>query len=187
MKDTKTKIVIGAIKAFSKKPSASMEEIAESINLNRRTLHRYFSSKAELIAEITQHTTMHCLYKTKEAIQSSTNPINQLKTMFLSDIEDGYQFRFLYNYTDNFYDYEEDSPEFKEMMDIFRKLLKDLSESNLLNPNYSLDWLESFYFSTIDAAINLIQKDNNNANKIKQMAWMSYLQGISIVKENINK
>lgn len=186
MKDTKTKIVIGAIKAFSKNPSATMEEIAESINLNRRTLHRYFSSKAELIVEITQHTTRLCLTKTKEAILSSTNPINQLKTMFLSDIEDGYQFRFLYNYTENIYDYEEDSPEFKEMMEIFRNLLKNLSENNLLNTKYSLDWLESFYFSTIDAAISLIQKDNSNENKIKQMAWVSYLNGISTVKENIN-
>ena len=187
MNDTKKKIVIGAIKTFSKNPSASMEEIAESINLSRRTLHRYFSSKAELIAEITQHATSLCLNKTREAILSSDNPINQLKTMFLSDIEDGYQFRFLYNYPDNFYDHEEDSPEFKEMMEIFRNLLKNLVENNLLNTKYSPDWLESFYFSTIDAAINLIQKDNNNENKIKQMAWMSYLNGISAVRENINE
>jgi len=186
MNDTKRKIVIGAIKVFSKSPAASIEEIAESIDLSRRTLHRYFSGKAELITEITRYTTSLCLVKTKDAVTSSNDPVEQLKTMFLSDIEDGYQFRFLYNYTESIYDYEESSQEFQEMMDIFRNLLKRLSEDNLINTKYPLDWLESFYFSTIDAAINLIQKDNINENKIKQMAWFSYWNGITGKSENAN-
>lgn len=185
MSDTKSKIVIGAIKLFSKSPSASIEEIGKSINLSRRTLHRYFSSKSELITEITAYASNHCLLKTKESMQSSTYPIDNLKAMFLSDIESGYQFRFLYNYRDNIQELEEESSDFREMMQIFRALLKRLQNNNLIIPALTLEWVESFYFSTINAAIDLILEDENNEKQIVQMAWLSYFNGIIIERENL--
>lgn len=181
MDDTKTKILSAAIKVFSRNPAAPMEEIAESINLSRRTLHRYFSGKSELIKEIIDYASSLCLQKTKDSIQSSTEPINQLNTMFLSDIESGYQFRFLYNYRDGYQGMEEESLDVREMMQIFRALLKKLQTSNLLNPLLTLDWVERFYFSTIDAAINLILEDKSKEKEIIEMAWLSYLNAIIIL------
>ena len=118
MNDTKTTILFAAIKVFSTNPAASIEDIAESINLNRRTLHRYFNSKSELIKEIIDYSSRVCLQKTVDAMQSSSEPINQLKTMFSSDIESGYQFRFLYNFRDGYEGMEEESLDFQKMMEI---------------------------------------------------------------------
>ncbi len=157
-----------------------MGEIAESIGLNRRTLHRYFKSKSELINDIIRYASGTCLNKTRESIQSSNDPIDQLKAMFLSDINSGRQFRFLYNYRDGYHGMEEESPDFKEMMDIFRNLLETLHTKNLLSPRLTLDWIESFYFSTIDAAINLILEDESKEKEIVEMAWVSYLNAIVI-------
>ena len=183
MSKTKNKILSAAIKVFSKSPAASMENIAESVNLNRRTLHRYFSSKSELIKEIIDYASFLCLQKTIEAIQSSTDPVEQLKTMFLSDIESGYQFRFLYHYKDGYKGMESESSNFKQMMKLFKDLLKTLQKNQNFNSELSIDWIESFYFSTIDAAINLIEDDELNMQKINEMAWTSYSKAI-ITKSN---
>lgn len=180
MKDTKTKIISAAIEVFSRNTTASMEEIAESINLSRRTLHRYFSGKSELINEIITYASSLCLKKTKDSIQSSSDPIYQLKSMFLSDIESGYQFRFLYSYRNGYQGMEEESADFREMMQIFRDLLKKSQTHNLLNPLLTLDWIERFYLSIIDAAINLILEDESKEKEIIEMAWISYLNAIII-------
>ncbi|MFT7898960.1 TetR/AcrR family transcriptional regulator [Tenacibaculum ascidiaceicola] len=183
MNDTKTKIISAAIKAFSKDPNASMEEIAESINLSRRTLHRYFKGKSELIEEIIDYASNLCLQKTKESIESSTDPKIQLYTMFLCDIKSGYQFRFLYHYRDNYKGMENESSNFKEMMQTFRDLLKKLKTIDLFNSQLTMDWIESLYFSTIDAAINLILEDESRTQEITEMAWISYFNAVSHSKK----
>ncbi|WP_299157814.1 TetR/AcrR family transcriptional regulator [uncultured Tenacibaculum sp.] len=187
MNNTKAKILLAAIKAFSKSPNASMEEIAESINLSRRTLHRYFSGKSELITEIINYASTLCLEKTKEAVKSSINPINQLNTMFLSDIESGYQFRFLYSYRDGLQGMEKESSDFREMMQIFRHLLKTLKNIDLINSKITIDWIESLYFSTIDSAINLILEDDSRMQEIAEMAWLSYFNAITNHTNNQSK
>ncbi|WP_026932617.1 TetR/AcrR family transcriptional regulator [Christiangramia echinicola] len=186
MNNTKTKIISAAIEVFSINPTASMEAIAESINLSRRTLHRYFSGKSELIEEIITYASSHCLKKTKDSIQSSSDPIYQLKSMFLSDIESGYQFRFLYSYRNGYQGMEEESVDFREMMQIFRDLLKKHQTYNLLNPLLTLDWIERFYLSIIDAAINLILEDETKEKEIIEMAWVSYLNAILIPSKKFN-
>lgn len=179
MSNTKTKIIAAAIKAFSKDSNASMEEIAESINLSRRTLHRYFSGKSELIQEIIDYASGLCLQKTKESIQSSTDPKIQLYTMFLSDIKSGHQFRFLYNFRENYKGMEDESSDFREMMQIFRDLLKKLKTNGQFNPQLTMNWIENLYFSTIDAAINLILDDESKTQEIVEMAWVSYFNAVA--------
>ena len=112
------------------------------------------------------------------------NPIDQLQTMFLSDIENGYQFRFLFKYRDTLQGFGEESTDYREMMQIFRDLLNDLQSSQLINSSYTIGWIENFYLSTIDAAINLILEDKTNEKEIKQMAWLSFLNGVSAKLEN---
>jgi len=41
-----------------------------------------------------------------------------------------------------------------------------------------MDWIESLYFSTIDAAINLILEDESKTQEIVEMAWISYFNAI---------
>ncbi|MBS2212890.1 TetR/AcrR family transcriptional regulator [Carboxylicivirga mesophila] len=178
MNDTKTKIITGAIDIFSKNPSASIEEIGASIHLSRRTLHRYFSSKSDLIAEITAYASNFCLHKTKLAVKSSEDPIDQLKTMFYNDIESGSRYRFLYTYRDSMEDLEATSADFQEMMHLFRKLLQTLQNRKQLEPIYTLEWIEKLYFSTINAAIDLIQTKQSNEQEIVKMAWTSYYNSI---------
>tara|TARA_R110001583_G_scaffold184331_1_gene343637 strand:- start:326 stop:592 length:267 start_codon:yes stop_codon:yes gene_type:complete len=75
---------------------------------------------------------------------------------------------------------EEESLDFREMMQIFRVLLKKLQTNNLLNPLLTLDWIERFYLSIIDAAINLILEDESKEKEIIKMAWISYFNAIII-------
>ncbi|GAA4833433.1 TetR/AcrR family transcriptional regulator [Algivirga pacifica] len=180
MKNTKEKIVKGAIELLSHTPSASMEEIGTAINLSRRTLHRYFGSKAELIEEITRYASHLWLEKTREAVVSFNTPIEQLKAMFRNDINSGYQFRFLYHYKDSIQTKEEEASDLKEMMKLFRELLKTLQEEKVLSSAYSLVWVERFYLSTVDAATSLIHEDQSNKEEVLQMAWTSFLNGITV-------
>lgn len=178
MKDTRSKIISAAIQVISNRPTASIEEISESIGLNRRTVHRYFKGKSDLIEAITHHACMICLTNAKDSLNSSNNSIDQLRAMFISDIQSGKRFRFLYNFHSDINNVEERSPEFKEMMTLFRNLLKSIHSSKQLSPNLTLKWVESLYFSTIDAAIRLILEVNSSEDEIIEMAWMSYLNAI---------
>lgn len=178
MNNTKTKIISAAIEVFSRNHMASIEEIAESIDLNRRTLHRYFNGKSELIEEIIDYASSLCLQKTKDSIQSSNDPIHQLKSMFLSDIESGHQFRFLYNYRSGFQGMEKESKDFAEMMLLFRDLLETIQSNHFFYSRLTMDWIESLYFSTIDAAINLIIADCSKKELVSEMALTSYLNAV---------
>jgi len=178
MNKTKEKIISAAIQVFSRNPSASMEEIAETISLSRRTLHRYFGSKSELISEIILYASSLCLIKTKASLQSSIEPVNQLKAMFLSDIESGYQFCFLYKYKDNYQGMEEESSDYREMMEMFRDNLKTLRINNQIIPQLTLEWIEKLYLATINAAIDLIIEDKSKEEEIVKMAWISYSNAI---------
>ncbi|WP_028887656.1 TetR/AcrR family transcriptional regulator [Tenacibaculum ovolyticum] len=179
MNNTKIKIISAAIKVFSKNPTASIEDIAESINLNRRTLHRHFNGKSALIEEIITYASSLCLKKTEDSIKSSSDSVYQLKSMFFSDIESGCQFRFLYTYRNGYQGMEEESLDFRKMMQIFRDLLETLKNNSSFNPRLTLDWIESLYFSTIDAAINLILEDESKLQEIVEMAWVSYFNAIT--------
>ena len=175
---TKLKIIEAGIQILTQNPSASMEEIANSIDLNRRTLHRYFNGKSDLLEEITQYASTVCLQSTKDCISSSVDPFEQLKAMFYSDIKSGRRFQFLYAFHASPSNIEEESEVYKEMMELFRNVLKQLRNSGIFPPETSIKWIENFYISTITAAVTTITSGISAEDEIADLAWTSFSHGI---------
>ena len=51
MKNTKQKIINSAITLLKQDLNCSLEEISENANVSRRTLHRHFKGKEDLLAQ----------------------------------------------------------------------------------------------------------------------------------------
>ncbi|MTI31658.1 TetR/AcrR family transcriptional regulator [Xanthovirga aplysinae] len=179
MKNTREKIINAAIETLGRKPSATMEEIADETGLNRRTLHRYFKGRSDLIEAIIEHTAAICFSNLQHALKVSDDPLQQLKAMFLNDIKCGYQFRFLHGFNEEIENNKKSaSPEYAEMMKSFRKLLEMLVQRKLTSPNLTLDWIEKLYFSMVETAIKAIMEEDYEADKWHEMAWLSYWNAI---------
>ena len=156
-----------------------MEEIATSIGLNRRTLHRYFNGKSGLLDEIAQYACTICYQSTRNCIASHKQPEKQLKAMFYSDVNSGLKFQFLYSFYTSSDSMTETSKDYTEMMKLFRNVLNTLFSQGFFSPETTLKWAENFYFSTIQAAITSITIDNGTeATTIMDMAWSSFINGI---------
>ncbi|CAM1373282.1 hypothetical protein TPENAI_70571 [Tenacibaculum litopenaei] len=180
MNSTKEKIILAAINCLGKSAAASLEEIATSIQLSRRTIHRHFPSKTALIDQITSYASAHCLNTTKAALKNSKIPKEQLHQMFRSDVQSGMQFRFLYQIGGNMETVEEQSDDFKTMMLLFREVLNTLKLKGDLLPEVTLPWIEQFYLATIDAAIAMQMRPETTTTgqEITTMAWSSFARAV---------
>lgn len=177
---TRNRIIEAGIDLLANNPTTSMEEIASSINLNRRTLHRYFKGKAELIEAIANYACEICYMNTRDCFSSTKDSLEQLKSMFISDIRSGNRFRFLNSFYDSPEELATKSESYMKMMSLFRENLELLIIQNQFSPELTLNWVESFYMATVEAAITSIARQPSNETLIMDMAWKTFTGGVKV-------
>src|SRR5690606_12865728 len=96
MTDTKKRIIESAIRIFNEDLSAPLQKVADNANVTRRTLHRYFKDRNELVAICRQAIESSCKKAMIAAIQSSDSPLIQLERMLYAGIECGAKYSVFY-------------------------------------------------------------------------------------------
>src|SRR5690554_5586043 len=89
MTDTKRKIIESAIEIFGEDLSAPLQKVADNAHVTRRTLHRYFADRNELVAVCRQEIELSCKKAMLAAIESSDEPFVQLESMLYAGINCG--------------------------------------------------------------------------------------------------
>ncbi|RZK60069.1 MAG: TetR/AcrR family transcriptional regulator, partial [Hymenobacter sp.] len=92
MQSTQQTILDAAILVFNEDYSAPLEKVAERAAVTRRTLHRYFAGRDELLASCEQELRRSCNRAMKEALDSSDNPLTQLENVLYGCVDCGVKY-----------------------------------------------------------------------------------------------
>lgn len=176
---TKNILIESAIEALNEDQSCNMDVIADKARVSRRTLHRYFSSREQMIKECVATIMSNMLFDVKRVLETEKTAINQLQQMFEDDIKKGQHFEFCKKFADEFME-EKTKAEFKEMGILFYKLLDKLKSLGIIDVQLSNEWL-SYVWMGIVRSTNQALKDGIIApKKANELAWKAFSSGVVI-------
>ncbi len=179
MKNTKENIIQAAILLLEKDKNASLEEIAKKAGVSRRTLHRYFDGKEELIIAVFE--TLADLYYQGilEIIGEEKPVVETLKQLFSYDLKMFSSHSTVYFLYESFKTiYEFDEKDIAKVEAIYLKLFTKLRKADHCNKKLSVQWIGEYF----DSIIHLGNKQLNNGISYKiveKTCWQLFWNGIS--------
>ncbi|MEJ5049738.1 TetR/AcrR family transcriptional regulator [Chryseobacterium culicis] len=178
---TQQKIIDTAITVFNENFSATFEEIAEHCNLNRRTLHRYFKNRNELLEACNKNMMQAWENAAIKACNSSTDPLVQLENLLYAGIESGTKYAFLIklNEIEPTYKTETGKEYLKVRNELFSTIQK-LQKEELIDSQLPLVWIKILFTNTITATITAYRSGDIAPNEIKKLAWNSFSRSIGL-------
>lgn len=178
MSETKNKILQAAITIWGKELTASLDDIASHAGISRRTLHRHYSGKDDLMNSVINFIIEEYLSQIKIILQDSSTNKDKLKAFFRYDIDSGSKYMvFCQLRKTNYVDKESENENLKELYDIFFSMFKELKKENKINNTTPLQWLETFYSIVVETALRSIDKGLSKED-CTNLAWTSFWNGI---------
>ncbi len=184
MEVTERKIIDAAIATFNDDPSASLETVAEGAGVTRRTLHRYFKDRTQLLDACKSEMQASCQAAMNAAYQGSSDPLRQLELMLYAGIDCGYKYAFLKKlHRRTRY---EDAPEHAEgiaydsIMGKWRALVVSLQKQETVSRQLTIPWIFALFDGMINSTIDALRSGDIARNDIKKFAWFSFSRSIGI-------
>lgn len=161
MKGTKNKLISAAIETWSKDPNASLDEISLNSGISRRTLHRHFDGRNELLATVLNRLVNEYL-ETIEQITDQNEPVQtRLHKLFINDVTTSDKYFLYKNLSSNqSSNHNELKTKLQTLYSMYHLTFYNLMEEQLIRP-YSKEWLESFYSACVQATVNMYNRENN--------------------------
>jgi AcrR family transcriptional regulator len=184
MEVTEQKIIDAAIVTFNDDLSASLEAVAGQAGVTRRTLHRYFKDRAQLLEACKTEMQASCRAAMAAAYQSSNEPLKQLELMLYAGVDCGYKYAFLkklYRRTR----YREVAEEkeglaYDSIMDKWRILVVTLQKQDIISRQLTIPWIFALFDGVINSTIDALRSGDIARNDIKKFAWFSFSRSIGI-------
>lgn len=179
--DTQQKIIDTAISVLNENFSAPFEEIAVRCNLNRRTLHRYFKNRNELLEACNKNMMKAWEEAAIKACNSSSDPLAQLENLLYAGIDSGTKYAFLIklNEIEPTYKTKTSKAYLKARADLFDALQK-LQKDQLIDSQLPLPWIKILFTNSITATITAFRSGDIAPNEIKKLAWSSFSRSIGL-------
>jgi len=179
MEVTKEKIMKAAIQLLSVSTAFTLDEVARKAGISRRTLHRYFEGREELIDQCKSQILRSCNESMTKAYNSSNDHVQQLERMLYAAIDTGVKSAFMkkiYEATT----YSEAQAEFTgdDVKSKWFKLILSLQEEGKINRQLTTAWIFNLFGGIIDTAILAVDAGDVAKNDVKGFAWFSFANGI---------
>lgn len=187
--NTQQKIIDAAISVLNENFSATFEDIAVSCGISRRTLHRYFKNRNELLEACNQNMLEAWELATIKACNSSENPLVQLEHLLYAGIDSGTKYAFLIKLNENnkfssiAYENKLSSAYFQKRDQLF-DAIHELQKQKVVDDQFPLPWIRILFTSAIMATIMAFRSGDIAQNEVKKLAWSSFRRSIGI---QINK
>lgn len=184
MKDTEQSIIEAAILIFNEDLSAPLEKVADQAQLTRRTLHRYFKDRKELMDKCQKEIRKACEIAMTNAYNASENPLERLEAMFYAGLDCGSKNTFLHK-LHTLHDHKhqaanEECSEYDHTFELWKGNLQVLLTKGIINQGMTVDWIHHFFQSVVTVFINSQQKGSLDRAAARQLAWFSFSKGIGI-------
>lgn len=184
MIDTQQKIIDSAIVVFNDNLSAPLEKVAEKAMVTRRTLHRYFKDRNELIAACGKDMRKRCSKAMSEALNSSNDPLEQLEQMLYAGVDCGAKYSFfhkMHNREGHQHDHHnKDCAEYDAMYQHYQEVILDLQKNGKVSKQLTSEWIFMFFTGVVSATVKADSIGMVAKQSLKQFAWFSFSKGIGI-------
>lgn len=184
MEVTEQRIVDTAIRVFNDDLSASLEKVAESAGVTRRTLHRYFKDRLQLMHACRAEMQANCRTKILAAYASCPHPAAQLEAMLYAAIDCGSKYAFL----DKLYQregYQQPADDkatdaVDEIKTRWFELIASLQSQGLITTQLTPAWIQALLSSMVSTTINALNSGDVARNDVKKFAWFSFSRSIGL-------
>ena len=178
MVETKDKILQSAITIWGSNFTASLDDIASNIGISRRTLHRHFQGRDDLVKSLFSYLIEIYLNSIKTVLKTENTIVGKLQALLINDIKSTEKYlTFCQLYETHPEKFQFEQKKIEEINSIYSKLFKKLRNEKFLSNQLSLEWIEAFYFSVVNTAIKSIQA-GIQMEQCSKMAWNSLWNGI---------
>jgi AcrR family transcriptional regulator len=182
---TRQRLLDVATQVFNEDFSAPLEQIAERAGVTRRTLHRYFASREELLSSCLQEARRICSQLMAEAMDSSDEPRTQLERMLNAGINCGTKYALFTKLESQSDDQQtvpqEDCPTYHIVYARFRSLILKLQAESIISLHITPEWVMLFFNSIMVTTINAESTGSVARTNIRQFAWFSFSRGIGLL------
>ncbi|MBT9395400.1 TetR/AcrR family transcriptional regulator [Hymenobacter sp. NST-14] len=183
-RSTEQTIVEAAILVLNEDYSAPLERVAEQAGVTRRTLHRYFTGREELLACCAREMQRSCREALTQALASSPEPLVQLEHMLYAGIDCGAKYAFftkLHTRPDHQHapGQAADCAEYDALQARCRAVITRLQHDGRISAHLPAEWvlllLSGVVKTTIDARMVGATEPH-----LRQFAWFSFSKGIGL-------
>ena len=183
LQNTKQNIIDAAIFIFNEDLSAPLEKVADNANVTRRTLHRYFTDRKELLDACQQEMQESCKAGMTAALESSANPVLQLEKMLYAAIDCGVKYSFLHK-LHNLHNHQhkhndKECAKYDKTFSHVDNVIETLIENGIVSKQLSVEWIATLFPGIVTATINSNTPCADRDN-LKKFAWFSFSKGIGI-------
>ena len=182
MEQTEIKIVESAISVLNDDLTATLETIAEHAGISRRTLHRHFKDRDQLIESCKNDMMKVCQAAMITAYQSSEEPLVQLEQMLYAGVDCGIKYAFLNKIAPEktipqipVDEQEDDNIKIK-----WFRLVGILQQQGIISKDITIPWIFMLFAGMITTTITASNSGDVALNDVKRFAWFSFRKSIGI-------
>lgn len=179
---TQQAIVNAAILVFNEDYSAPLEKVADRAAVTRRTLHRYFKGREELLASCELEMRRSCGRAMTEALDSTDNPLMQLERMLYAGVDCGAKYSFFSKMhtrpEHNHSAHNPDCAKYDAMYARYLAVLTQLREQGIISPRITVQWAATLFSGVVAATIDAQATGAVAQKSLKEFAWFSFSKGI---------
>lgn len=183
MISTKTKIIAAAVRCLMNNQSESLEKVAEAAGVSRRTLHRYFENRDDLIESCKNEMLVSCNKAMMIAYESDQDSIKKIRNMLFAAIEQGANYAFIKKIYErsNFSDLDRKKEfESDDVKSKWSQIIKELQKAERINVKLTIPWIFNLFGSIIETAIYAVESGDITKNDSMHFAWISFKGAIGL-------
>lgn len=159
---------------FSRNPGASLAEVAKAADVGRATLHRYFSSRADLFSALARYATRELDDAVSVATQDAQSYSDALHLVMGAIIPLAHRHMFLTQ--ENLQDPDLVEAHARQSRDL-RDLIDAAKKEGALRRDLPTEWIAQAYDHLIYAAWMMIQREDATPRQAVDLAWTQFSQG----------
>jgi len=184
MQTTEQNILKAAILVFNEDFSAPLEKVAERAAVTRRTLHRHFTGRAELLESCAQEIQRNCTHAMAQALDSSDNLLTQLENVLYAVVDCGAQYPFfnkLHTRPGHQHSpHNADCAGYDAVCGRFAALIQTLRAQGHLSPHLTVEWVLLLFNGVVTATTSVADAGSLSTAQLRQFAWFSFSRGIGL-------
>ena len=184
IQDTRQSIVDAAIEVFNEDLSAPLEKVADKAGTTRRTLHRYFKDRKELMDCCEAEMQRACKIANNNAYNASDDPLERLENMFYAALSCGTKSAFLnkiHSRQDHRHNHrDKNCSKYDETVSLWKSHLTVMQEKGLINKELTICWINALFNSIVSATICAQVTASTDDESRREFAWYSFSKGIGL-------
>lgn len=177
-------IVEAAILVFNEDYSAPLEKVAERAGVTRRTLHRYFTGREELLTCCAREMQRSCREALGQALASSPDPLVQLENMLYAGVDCGAKYAFfnkMHTRSEHHHAPHQaaDCAEYDALQARCAAVITRLQAEGIISAHLTAEWVFLLLSGVVKTTIEA-RAAGVAGSHLKQFAWFSFSKGIGL-------